>query len=117
MVIKRRLLCPEAEEDLQPLLAARVTVVRRVLRLPKHVALGLVPTADNVQAEAATADMIRRNDLLRREHWRKKRHVHSAEHREALGGSQQAAGPGHRLAGAALEIGRAAIALSGVCSG
>src|SRR5438093_13215225 len=82
-----------------------------VLLEPKHVELCLVPAADDVEAEAATADVIGRDDLLRREHRRKDRHMHGAEHGEALGGGQQAARPGDGLERAALEIGLAAIAL------
>ena len=83
----------------------------RVLLEPEHIELILVPAADDVEAEAAAADVIGRDDLLRREHRRKERHMHGAEHGEACGGGQQAARPGDSLERAALEIGRAAIAL------
>src|SRR5215467_14106537 len=83
----------------------------RILREPEHVELRLVPAADNVEAEAAPADVIGRDDLLRCEHLRKERHMHGAEHSEALGGGQQAARPGDRFKRATLEIGRTAIAL------
>jgi hypothetical protein len=83
----------------------------RVLLEPEHVELRLVPAADEVEAEAAPADVISRDDLLRREHRWKERHMHGAEHGEALGGSQQAARPSDGLKRAALEIGRTAIAL------
>src|SRR5438132_3192627 len=82
-----------------------------VLLEPKHVELCLVPAADDVEAEAATADVIGRDDLLRREHRRKNRYMHGAEHGEALGGGQQAARPGEGFECAALEISHAAIAL------
>src|SRR5215813_11107267 len=94
VVIERRLLRPDAEDDLEPFLATGVAVVMHVLLEPEHVELRLVPAADDVEAEAAAADVIRRDDLLRREHWRKERHMHGAEHGETLGGGQQAARPG-----------------------
>src|SRR2546425_3721500 len=111
IVIKRCILRPEAEEDLEPFPAAGVTVIMDVLFEPEHVELRLVPAADDVEAEAAAANVIGRDDLLRRKHWRKERHMHGAKHGEALSGGQQAARPGHGLERAALEIGRAAIAL------
>jgi hypothetical protein len=83
----------------------------RVLLEPEHIELCLVPAADEVEAEAAPTDVIGRDDLLRREYRRKERHMHSTEHSEALGGGQQATGPGDGLKRAALEIGCTAIAL------
>src|SRR5262249_54671129 len=111
VVIERRLLRPDAEDDLEPFLATGVAVVMHVLLEPEHVELRLVPAADDVEAEAAAADVIRRDDLLRREHWRKEWHMHGAEHGETLGGGQQAARPGDGFKRAGLEIGRTAIAL------
>src|SRR5439155_25182036 len=43
IVIERRLLRPEAEEDLEPFLAAGVAVVMHILLDPEHVELRLVP--------------------------------------------------------------------------
>src|SRR2546427_5534885 len=83
----------------------------RVLREPEHVELCLVPTTDNVEAEAAPTDVIGRDDLLGREHRRKNRYMHGTKHGQALGGGEQAARPCDGLKRAALKISRTAIAL------
>jgi hypothetical protein len=88
IVIKWCLLRPEAEEDFKPFLTAGVAVVMGVLLQPEHLELHLIPATDNIEAEAALTDVIRRDDLFRCQHRGKHRHMHGAEHGEALGGSQ-----------------------------
>src|SRR5262249_31551257 len=86
VIIEGRVLPPQAEDDLEPFLAAGIAVVMHVLLEPEHVELLLVPAADDVEAKAAAAEVIGRDDLLRREQRRKDRYMHGAKHGEALGG-------------------------------
>src|SRR6185437_824084 len=69
------------------------------------------PAADDVQAEAPFADVVRGDELLGRDHRMDEGRVHGAEHRKAFGCGQQAGGPGHGLQGFALVVGVAAVTL------
>src|SRR5439155_19111711 len=93
-IVERLLLGPHAREDLEPLAAARVAVVVRILLEPEHVELVLVPAADDVEAEAALTDVVGGHDLLRRQDRWKDRHVDGAEDGEVPRRGEQPARPG-----------------------
>ena len=91
----------------------RVGVARLVLALlhAEHLELALVPAGDDVEAEAAVADVVGGDALLGGDDRMEQRRVHGAEHGDALGLGEQPGGPGHRLQRLAVQIGVAAVAL------
>ena len=77
----------------------------------EHVELVLIPANHDVETEPTLPDMVGGDEFLGRDHRMKQRRMHGAEHGDALGRRQQAAGPGHRLERRALIVGVAAVAL------
>ena len=77
----------------------------------EHRELALVPADDDVQPEAAFADMVGGDHLLRRNDRIEQRRMHGAEHGDALGRGEQAGRPGDGLERRALVVGVAAVAL------
>jgi hypothetical protein len=73
--------------------------------------LALVPADDDVDADAAFADVIRGDEFLGRDQRMKQWRVNGAEHRHALGGGEEANRPGDGFERTAVKIGVAAIAL------
>jgi hypothetical protein len=59
----------------------------------EHLELALVPTADNVEADAPLADVIGGNELLRGNNGMNKRRVYRSEDNQSLGLGKQARGP------------------------
>ena len=105
------MLGPGALDDVEPLLRIIVAVVVLALRDAEHLELALVPADHEVEAEAALADVVGGDELLGGDQGMKQRRVHGAEHGDALGRRQQAAGPGHGLERRAVKVGVAAVAL------
>ena len=62
---------PDAAQRVDPLLALRVTAFVVARLNAEHFELALVPAAHDVQTEAALADVIGGNDLLRGDDRRK----------------------------------------------
>ena len=108
--IERAGLGPGAPHRAEPLLG--IVVARLVIALldAEHLEFALVPSGDDVQRETALADVVGGDELLRGNDRMEQRRVDGAEHGDALGRLQQAAGPGHRLQRRAVEIGVAAVA-------
>jgi hypothetical protein len=101
---------PGALDDVDPFLGKFVTIVMRALRHAEHLEFALVPAGDDVQAEAALADMIGGDHFLGGDQGMEQRRVHGAEDRDLLGSCQQAAGPGDGFECRAVEVARAAVA-------
>ena len=76
---------PDQLDDVDPFL--RIFVARLVVALldAEHLELALVPADDDVEAEAALADVIGGDHLLGCDHGIEERRMHGAEHRDALG--------------------------------
>ena len=102
---------PHQLDGVDPLL--RVFVAGGVLALldAEHLELALVPADHDVEPEAAFADVVGGDHLLGRDDRMKQRRVHGAEHGDALGRRQQAAGPGDGFERRLLVVGVAAVAL------
>ena len=109
--IEIAVLGPGPLDDVEPLLRVVITVVVLALRDAEHLELTLVPADHEVDAEAALADVVGGDELLGGDQGMKQRRVHRAEHGDALGGGQEAAGPGHGFERRAVKVGVAAIAL------
>ena len=88
---------PHQLDGVDPLL--RVFVARGVVALldAEHLELALVPADHDVESEAALADVIGGDHLLRRDDRMKQRRVHRAEHGDAPGRLQQAGRPRSRF--------------------
>jgi hypothetical protein len=71
----------------------------------------LIPADDDVEAEAALADVIGGDHLLGGDHRIKDRGVHGTEYSDALGKREQPGCPGDRFERRALIIGLTAITL------
>jgi hypothetical protein len=76
----------------------------------EHRELVDVPTAHDVQAETAAADVVRRNDLLRGEHRMQQRRVNGSENTHALRCRQQPRCPRQRFVRRAFKIGFSTVA-------
>src|ERR1700683_5574020 len=102
---------PGLFDDVDPFL--RVIVARVVLALldSEHVEFAFVPSAHDIHAHAALANMVGGDELLGGDQRMKQRRMHGAEHRNALGGAEEADRPGNGLQRGAMKIGLAAVAL------
>jgi hypothetical protein len=102
---------PRHLDGVDPVL--RVGVARLVLALlhAEHLELALVPAGDDVEAEAALADVVGGDALLGGDDRMKQRRMHGAEHGDALGRGEQAGRPGDGLERLAVQVGVAAVAL------
>src|SRR5579875_1255107 len=109
VIIERTFARPDTLNDLPPFAAVIVAPIVILLTCPEHIELVLVPSADDVQAEAALAHMIGSDGLLGSEHRMNQRAMHGAEHRDIARDGEQTARPCDGLKGAALEIGLAAV--------
>jgi hypothetical protein len=81
------------------------------LRHAEHLELVLVPTDDDVQSEAAFADVVGRHHLLGGDDGVEQRGVHGAEAGDPAGRCEQRSRPGDGLERGALVVGLAAVAL------
>jgi hypothetical protein len=75
---------PGALDDVDPFLGKFVTIVMRALRHAEHLEFALVPAGDDVQAEAALADMIGGDHFLGGDQGMEQRRVYGAEDRDPL---------------------------------
>jgi hypothetical protein len=77
----------------------------------EHGELVRVPAANDVQPEAAVADMVSGDKLFGRDNGVEQRRVHGAEDGQPLGGGEQTGGPGDGFERFALIVSVAAVAL------
>jgi len=75
---------PGAPDHVDPFLGKFVTIVMLPLRHAEHLELALVPAGDNVQPEAALADMIGGDHFFGRDQGMEEGRVHRAEDRDPL---------------------------------
>ena len=101
---------PGALDHVNPFLGKLVTIVMVTLRHAEHLKLALVPAGDDVQAEAALADMIGGDHFLGGDQGMEQRRVHGAEDRDPLCCRKQTAGPGDGLECRAVKVAWAAVA-------
>ncbi len=109
--IERALSGPKGFDQPDPLFRHGVTVVVRELFVPEHGDLTGVPSSDDVQAEAATGDVIDGGALLRRQHRVNGRDVAGGEDEDVFRCLRQARRPGVGLETAVVEVGLASEAL------
>ena len=95
----------------EPFLRVFIALLVIAQRRAEHRELALVPAADDVEAEAAFADMIGGDEFLGRDQRMEERRMHRAEHGHAPRLGEEARGPAHGLERRALIVGVAAIAL------
>ncbi len=81
------------------------------LRDPEHLELALVPSGHQVDAEAALANVIGRDQRLGRDQRMKQGRMDCGEHRHARGRGLETGRPGDSLQRRAVKVGIAAIAL------
>src|SRR5262245_5696846 len=115
-VVERRGTGPDLFDDAPPLFALGVALVVLALRHPKHLELVLVPATDDVDAEAALANVVRRGHLLGGNERMVQWHVHGAKYIHVLRCGQQATGPGNRFKAGAIGVRLTPIALP-ACDG
>ena len=101
---------PGALDHVDPFLGKFVTIVMVPLRHAEHLEFALVPAGDDVQPEAALADMIGGDHFFGGDQGMEQRRVHGAEDRDPLRRRQETAGPGDGLERRAVKVARAAIA-------
>ena len=80
------------------------------LRDTEHFEFALIPTGDEIEPEAAGADMIGGDEFLGGDQRMKQRRMHGTENRDALRRGQKAAGPGYGFERSAMKIAGAAVA-------
>jgi hypothetical protein len=103
-VVERSFAGPDALDNAPPFFALCVALVVLVLRNSEHLELVLVPATNNVDAEAALANMVRCGHLLGGDERMMQGDVDGAEHVEAPRHCQQAAGPGNRFKAGAVGV-------------
>src|SRR5215510_16091142 len=103
-IVERSFAGPDPLDDAPPFFALRVALVVLVLRYPEHLELVLVPAADDVDAEAALANMVRCGHLCGGDERMVQGHMHRAEHVEAPRHSQQTTRPGDRFKAGAVGV-------------
>src|ERR1700730_13538925 len=98
------LLRPGALDHVDPFLGKFVTIMMVALRDAEHLEFALVPAGDNVQPEAALADMIGGDYFFGGDRGMEQRRVYGAEDRDPLRRGKQTAGPGDGLECRAVEV-------------
>ena len=102
---------PDHLDDVDPFLGVIVAVAVLTGIDAEHVELAFVPADHDVEPEAAFADVIGGDHLLRRHHRIEDQRMHGAEHGDAPGAAEEASGPGDGFQRRALIVGVAAIPL------
>ena len=103
-VIKLALYCPQLFAQRNPVVGHVITHVVLFLRHPEHGDLPFIPARNNVEAKAATGNMVNGCDLFGRAYRVHGRHMKGCEHTDFLGFSGQSSGPGERLKIAVVEV-------------
>ena len=103
-VVERSCAGPDPLDDAPPFFALCVALVVRVLCNPEHLELVLVPATDDVDAEAALANLVCRRHLLGGDERMMQWDVDSAKHVEASRHCEQATGPGDRFKAGAIGV-------------
>ena len=106
--IERFWIGPQPRRDLHPFLGHIVAAVVIKERDAEHVHLRHEPAGDEIEREAAAADVIDGRGLLGGEQGMHGRNVRSGEHARIGGRLGEAGGPGEHLKAFAVEIGLAA---------
>jgi hypothetical protein len=102
---------PKLLDDVEPLHRAVVAVVVLHQRRAEHLDFRPIPAGDDIDGEAAVADVIDGGRLLGRHHRMDRRHVRGREDAGIVRGGAHASGPGEALEAGAVEVGLAAEAV------
>ena len=111
VVVERLVLRPDALDDLDPFLGVVVAAVVIAERDAHHAELDRVPARDDVEAEAAVADVVGGHHLLGGEGRIDEGDVQRAEGRDLPRRGEQPGGPHQRLEGRALGVALALVSV------